>query len=341
MSETKNGGRKPPRKKKRIFRKIILFLLVVLIVGGIGVYTWAKLRDQYTVTYDEYTATTGTISNSLSFTGSVALRDSAAYTASSDATVRNVYVHNGDAVKKDDRLVRLSNGTTVTAGFNGTVNMVSVEVGDEVSAGDTLIEIADFEHMEVSFRVDEYDISDVHVGETCSITATATERTFESTVSKINYISSSTGNVAYYTATAYLDIADGGIYPGMQVTVTIPQEEAKDVVILKADALSFTMENQAFVYKKTGEGDELEEVTVEVGVSNGNYVEIKSGLASGETVYAVTKAKEDSLTNLFSSMFSQRQFNNRQMPGGDRNWNRDSNQTPSRNNNGGSNGGGR
>ena len=62
----------------------------------------------------------------------MALKDSATYTASSAGTVRNVYVQNGDRVKKGDRLVRLSNGTLCTADFDGTVNMVSVKAGDEV-----------------------------------------------------------------------------------------------------------------------------------------------------------------------------------------------------------------
>ena len=305
MSErkTKSGG----RKKKRIFRKILAVLIVLLLLGGIGVYTWAKLRDQYTVVYDTYTAVTGTISNSLSFSGSLALRDSATYTAGSAATVRAVYVKAGDEVKKGDRLVRLSSGVTSTADFDGRVNLVSVKKDDDVAAGDTLVQIADFQHMQVSFRIDEYDIGDVQVGDRCTVTATATEKVFESRVETINYISSSTGNVAYYTATAYVDV-DGDVYPGMQVTVTIPQEEAVDVVILKADALSFTLENQAFVYKKNEEGT-LEEVRVEVGVSNGNYVEIRSGLESGETVFAVSKTSEDSLNSLFASMFGQQRFN--------------------------------
>ena len=176
-----------------------------------------------------------------------------------------------------------------------------------MAAGDTVIQIADFEHMQVSFRIDEYDIGDVQVGEKCTVTATATEKVFESAVESINYISSSTGNVAYYTATANVE-ADGGVYPGMQVTVSIPQEEAANVVVLKADALSFTLENQAFVYKMK-EDETLEEVQVEVGVSNGNYVEIKSGLKAGETVYTVSEKTEDSLNSLLTGLFGQQQFN--------------------------------
>lgn len=315
--EKKNSG----KKKKRIIRRILVGLILLVVLAGAGVYTWAKMKDKYTVTYDEYVAARGTISNSLSFSGTLALRDSQTVTATARGTVRRLYVAAGDEVKKGDKLVRLSTGSTVTADFDGRVNLVNVKVGDEVNQGDTLVQVADFTHMQVSFRVDEYDIGDVQVGEKCRVTATATEKEFESEVESINYISSSTGNVAYYTARAFVDV-DGDVYPGMQVTVTIPQEEAADVVVLKADALSFSLENQAFVFKKLEDGT-LEQVEVEVGVSNGNYVEIKSGVESGESVYAVTETKEDSLNSLLTGLFGQNQFNqqNRRQGGSNSNGN--------------------
>ena len=64
------------------------------------------------------------------------------------------------------------------------------------------------------------------------------------------------------------------IWPGMQATVTITMEEAQDVTVLKVDALSTARDNTAYVYKENSSG-EMEEVKVTVGVSNGNYVEIK------------------------------------------------------------------
>ena len=94
-TEAKNG-----KKKKRILRRILWTLALLVILAGAGIYTWAKLKDQYTVTYDEYTATTGTISNSLSFSGNLALRNSQTCTAAGNATVRNVYVQEGDSVKR-------------------------------------------------------------------------------------------------------------------------------------------------------------------------------------------------------------------------------------------------
>ena len=302
----------PKSRRRRILRKILITLFVLLLLAALGFYGYTMLKQEYTVTYDSYTASIGSISNALSFSGNLSLIDNATYSASSNSQVRKLYVAAGQDVKEGDKLVRLNNGETIEAEFDGRVNAVAIEEGDDVYAGDSLIQVADFTHMKVNLRVDEYDIADVSVGQKCTVTATATEKAFESEISSIDYVSASGGNVAYYSAVCYVDV-DEGIYPGMQVTVSIPQEEAKDVVILKMDALSFDMTNSAFVYMKNEE-DVMEEVPVEVGVSNGNYVEIKSGLKDGDTVYVEAEVEaESAVGGLLSGLFGSQQFN---MPGG-------------------------
>lgn len=310
----KNTGK--PRKKKRL-RRLILTLVLLALLAAAGWYAYSSLKLEYTVTYDSYTATTGSISNALSFSGNLALVDSATYAAGSSGTVRTVYAQAGDAVKEGDRLVRLSNGETVSAEFDGRVNALSVAEGDAVSPGDALVQVADFTHLKVAFRVDEYDIGDVAVGQSCTVTVTALERAFEAVIDAIDYISASSGNVAYYTATAYVDV-DAGVLPGMQVTVTIPQQEAVDVVILKVDALSFDFTNQAYVWMKNAAG-ELEQVYVTTGVSNGNYIEITEGLNDGDEVYVEAETTETS-AGIFASLFGGQRFNEPAggMPGGDR-----------------------
>ena len=154
-------------------------------------------------------------------------------------------------MKKGDKLMRLADGESFTADFDGTVNQVYVEKDDDVTAGTQLVQVADFTHMKVSVRVDEYDIGEVSVGQACTVTCTSTEKQYDSSISSINYISASMGNVAYYTTTAYVDVnADDGVYPGMQVTISITQSEALDVVVLKEDALTFDRQNNAYVLVK-------------------------------------------------------------------------------------------
>ena len=280
------------KKKRRLRRWIILILVLALVGAGVWQIGLPMLKASITTTYDEYTATIGSISNALSFSGSFALKDSETLTASQAATVRTIYVEEGQQVAKGDRLMRLSSGETLKAGFDGTVNVIGVSEGDEVSVQTQLMQYADFTHMQVSIRVDEYDISDVYVGQACTVTVTALEKSFDTTIGQINYVSQSAGFVAYYTATADVTV-DEGVYPGMQVTVTIPQQEANDVVVLKMDALSFDAANSAYVYKMDDAGA-LYAAPVTVGVNNGNYVEITSGLSDGDVVYVESQEEAES-----------------------------------------------
>ena len=290
------------KKKKRLIKKLILWLVLLAIAAlAVRFVLWPKLTAEATITYDKYTARIGTISNALSFSGSVSVKNNETHSAESTATVRQIFVKEEQQVKKDDKLMRLSDGTNIKASFDGQVNAIGVEVGDEVSMGASLIQIVDFNNMTVSLRVDEYDISSVKVGQACNVTVTALGETFPSTISHINRVSSSMGSTAYYTVTAELTVTDN-VLPGMQATVSIPQEEALDSIILNQSALSFGANNSAYVLMYD-DANTLQQVPVELGISNDSYVEITAGLKEGDEVYKVAEVTA-SAGGLFGSLAS-------------------------------------
>jgi len=326
--EVKAAAEKPEGKKKRKSRKKkilkrLFWLVVILLVLGVALWSViSKLQSEYRITYDPYTATTGSISNSLSFTGSMQLINSANYTAAEDTKVREIYVAEGDKVSEGDKLMRLYGGDTIEAEFDGTVSSIDVEKGDEVKSGDSLLTVADFDHMKVSVRIGESNIGQVAQGQSCRVTVSSAGATFDAEIDNIDYVSYTGNNVAYYTGTVNVDTsAADNIWPGMQATVTVPLEEAQNVTVLKMEALSTARNNTAYVYKENENG-EMEEVTVTVGVSNGNYVEIKDGVTAGETVYKIAEKEEEAtgLAALFSGIFTNRQVNrpnrNRNSQGG-------------------------
>lgn len=305
------GKKKKKGRKRKILKRLIWTLVILLVLGVTSWSVYSKLRSEYKITYDPYTATTGSISNSLSFTGSMQLIDSATYTAPEACKVKEIYVSEGDQVKEGDKLMRLSGGETIEAEFDGTVSTINVAKGNEVKAEASLITVADFDHMTVSVRVGESNITQVAAGQACKVTVSSVGASFDAAIDKIDYVSYSGNNVAYYTAKVNVDTSEAeNVWPGMQATVTITLDEAKDVTVLKMEALSTARDNTAYVYKENENG-EMEEVAVTVGVSNGNYVEIKDGVSSGETIYKIAE-KEEELTGiaaLFSGLFSNTQVN--------------------------------
>lgn len=303
MSDTTmNKSIRRKRRRKRLRRLAVWLVLLLLGAGAVYLFVLPKLQAAATTTYESYTATRGAISNSMSFSGSIAVVNDETLSAESSATVRKVYVAANDSVAQGDRLVRLSNGEILKASFDGEVNEIYVEEGDEVSANEELIEIVDFQNLQVSIRVDEYSVSSVSVGQACNVTVTALEQTFGSVITHVNRIPAGGNSTSYYTVTAEFS-GSAEVLPGMQVTVVIPEEEASDAVILNSDALSFGPQNNAYVLVQN-EAGEMEQVYVETGVDNDNYVQITSGIDAGTVVYKAVETVEESggLLSLFSSL---------------------------------------
>lgn len=291
-------NKKKKKRKHRFRRFVTMTLLILFAAAAVYFYAWPKLKAEATITYDAYTAHTGTISNALSFSGSVNVKNSETLTADASAIVRKIYVTEGEKVTRDQKLIRLSNGTTLKAGFDGEINEISVEEGDSVSINTSLIQVVDFENMTISMRVDEYAISDLQVGQQCTVTITALGQAFDSQIAKINRISSGGGSTAYYTVTVELNVT-GDVLPGMQATVSIPLTESVDGVILAMDALSFHQNNSAYVLVKDENGA-MQEVSVEVGIDNDNYIAILSGLNDGDVVYKAAETKTSAASGIMS-----------------------------------------
>ena len=304
-------------RKKRRWRKWIFPILLLLLAAA---YCWfillPSLKASATTTYDAYTATRGSISKSMSFSGSISVTNYETLSASGAATVRQIYVAEEQAVKTNDKLVRFSTGETLKANFDGNVNEIAVKVGDSVTESDGVIQIVDFENMSVSIRVDEYAIADIQVGQACQVTVTALDVTFDSAITHINRIPSNNSGTAYYTVTAEF-VATDNVLPGMQVTVVIPEEEADDAIILNKSALSFGRDNSAYVYVRNDSGT-MEQKAVEIGVDNDNYVQIVSGVEEGDTVYVAKTVTETAtgLAALFSNLGGGQAPGGGQMPSG-------------------------
>ena len=204
-AEKTEGKKKKKSRKRRIVKRLICTLVILLVVGVAVWSIYSKLMAEYKITYDPYTATTGSISNSLSFTGSMQLINSATYTAPSDCKVKEIYVAEGDQVKEGDKLMRLSGGETIEAEFDGTVSSINVEKGDEIKAETTLMTVADFDHMVVSVRVGESNIGQVSEGQSCRVTVSSAGATFDAVIDDIDHVSYSGNNVAYYTTKVNVD----------------------------------------------------------------------------------------------------------------------------------------
>ena len=140
--------------------------------------------------------------------------------------------------------------------------------------------------MTLDITIDELDITALQVGMTAQVRIDALGgEKYTATITEIGNTGVSNGGNSKYTVELTMDRAEN-MLSGMNATATIVLSTVSDVITIPADAL-VENGNQTVVY--TGYDEEngilLDPVTVKVGNSDGETVEILEGLADGQTYY--------------------------------------------------------
>ena len=189
----------------------------------------------------------------------------------------------------------------LTADYSGTVKSIpDIDESSDSSDSSSVFEICPDKTMTVSVSIDETDILSLSVGQKVDVTVTSiSDETFEGQITEIDRTGTSSNGVTTYTASIQIEKAEG-MLAGMSASASISITSVENALIIPVDALNKTS-STAYVYTTYDEeNDTFGGMTeVEYGISNSNYVEIKSGLKEGDTVYYKEKT-----TNSF------------QMPGG-------------------------
>lgn len=177
-------------------------------------------------------------------------------------------------------LLTIQRDGAVLAKMDGSVYSVDY-TEDAVTA---VVTLSADEKMSVTINVDESDILSLELGQTVtvSVSSVSDEETFAGTLTEINRTSSSSGT---YSAVVEIEKADG-MLSGMTASVSVRIEGVDDAILIPIEAVHKTSDG-AYVY--TSYNEEYQEyggkVDVVTGLENSTYVEIKSGLAVGDTVY--------------------------------------------------------
>ena len=168
----------------------------------------------------------------------------------------------------------------LTAPISGSVSAVA-DLEEDAEVTD-LVTLAPDVSMSVTISVDEGDILSLALDQTADVTVSSIgDQTLEGVVTEID----KTASDGTYTAVITLDKVEG-MLAGMTANVDVRIEGVDDAILIPAEALHQTSTGY-YVYT-TYDEDTQEfggKVDVVPGLSNSNYVEIKSGLAEGDTVY--------------------------------------------------------
>ena len=182
--------------------------------------------------------------------------------------------------------------TTVTAPLSGKILDVDVEEGSAVAAvtsvtgGTRLLTIAAADRLHLKGLVDENEIRYVAVGQPARVRTEAHgARTFAGVVREIKPLGERQQNVTYFEVKVDVVGEDGALLrPRMSADADIVAEVVDDALVVPETALHYEG-NDVFVERvRGGDPPGVERRRVQLGIVDGDRVQILSGLEAGEEI---------------------------------------------------------
>ena len=203
---------------------------------------------------------------------------------------------------------------TIDAPISGTIVDKKVKAGDKLSANDTAMQnlctIYDMSYLEMKLNVDELKIRSLKVGQEVDITADAVPgETYKGVISSILVAGTTANGSTSYPVTVRIDDM-GELLPGMNATAKITTASVKNVLALPNAALVrgsyvlVTRDSPSAANAETSmtAPDGYVYVKVTTGISDDDYIEVKSGLQEGDTIAYDNSSV--SATDFYSNMMA-------------------------------------
>ncbi len=164
--------------------------------------------------------------------------------------------------------------------LSGRVIARNVEPGQTVASSDAVLVLSD--RLIVKAQVDETDMAQIRLGQPARVELDAfADAPLAATVEHIAFEAKTVSNVTIYEVDVLPRDPPHYLRSGMTANVTFHVDEKKGVLLLPAVAVKIG--EPAEVLVPAGKG-KPQTRTVETGLSNGKMIEIRSGLAEGDTV---------------------------------------------------------
>jgi len=175
--------------------------------------------------------------------------------------------------------------TIITAPFDGIVAAVYIREGQQLSAmtyANPAISLIDPSEIKMNGVIDEIDVPRVKLGQEAIVILDALpDKEVKGRITFISPESTTEVGVVFYKTTITLENPDEELKDGMSATAEIIIEQHDDVLLILNRAIQGSWENP-FVEVVTDE--QIEKRQISIGLSDGIYAEVLSGLEEGEEV---------------------------------------------------------
>lgn len=230
---------KKDRKKKRLIAAIISAVIAILVLIVIISYMSNRLVRNYT----EVRPTVQSIVTDQRFTGVIESQNREDIVSTQAFEIDEIYVSEGDPVEDETLLLDSIYGAQYESTIIGEVSKIYVAEGDLLAAGTKLMDIVDFNNLQVSIKVDEYEIVNIQTGMNVTILIDSIDQQVAGVVSEISREAVNQDGVSYFTA--IVDFGrEGAIRVGMNAEIIIEKARADHSLTLPMAAIQFNDDNE-------------------------------------------------------------------------------------------------
>jgi macrolide-specific efflux system membrane fusion protein len=275
--------------------------IALAMLGAAGWYAYARFEAE--PTYDYVQAERGPLRVTLRESALVSPEHRLTVTPPIPGRMDTILVANGEAVKQGEILAWISstaraalmdaaraNGgkelkmwedvfkpAPLVAPLDGHIISTAVVPGQVVVTAQTVFTMSD--HLIVEAFVDETDLAQVWLGQTVDITFDSfPDAHLTGKVHEIAYDATTVNNVTTYQVNIYLDDTPAYVRSGVSANVFLLISDRKDVLKIPTDAIS----PEGTVLVAQGKDLPPVERKIDVGLTDGEWTEVKSGLAEGD-----------------------------------------------------------
>jgi len=175
--------------------------------------------------------------------------------------------------------------TIIAASFDGVVSAVYIREGQQLSAmtyANPAICLIDPGEIKMNGVIDEIDVPKVKLGQETIITLDALpDKEVKGRVTFISAASTVQAGVVFYETTIALENPDEELKDGMSASAEIILEQHHDVLLIPNRAIQGSLEKPWVQVVTNGQ---IEERQISMGLNDGMYTEVLSGLEEGEEV---------------------------------------------------------
>ncbi|GAA4716422.1 efflux RND transporter periplasmic adaptor subunit [Brevibacillus fulvus] len=166
---------------------------------------------------------------------------------------------------------------TVTSPIDGVIGALPVSVGDQVGTSTVVAQIINLAMMKVKTSATEGQVSLFHVGQSVDVAVSSVDLKTKGTIASVSPLADDTKS---YPIEIEIPNPDLKAKAGMIATINVAANKRQALVVPREAVMS---EGQQY-YVYVVEDGKAKQVTVEAGESDGERMEILSGLKGGEDV---------------------------------------------------------